>query len=469
VRGLIGTSIAYVVSAAFLRLVAVSITVWLATRMSVQDYGRFGLAIAVQQFVTTLTLGGLVETVIGQLRHHQDPASRDRLFRAVRRACGIAAIPVTMLVIVWALFEEPSRQSLFDITAVAAAGAFLAYATLEATLARLVERHGASISLSTAPALAGAVGGMLFFLWLGKLSGYFLGVAVCSLAVLAVTRWALMPRATAAPAGAAPTRSRELLVVSAPFAGAAVFGWLGGFGNNLLINQIYSLEEVGRYTLTFSIVAALNMVGASLNSVWSPRFYSLAHTMEVDSLERANRAFYSVLAIVLGGVGGGLVILFPAIASLSQSPFQSYAGAAPGLAILAFGYVLLTLWWQASNHILANGAGQSLFRVTVLTGIAGTLVWIGLMLYLGRFGIYIGFAVMMFLRSHYLSRAARKYARTRWPWNGVLAGAALVALGWVIGDSIPSLVEGIALYVVAGLLVFAIAGLRDLRRCLAVW
>ena len=34
---------------------------------TVDDYGRFGLALALQQFVTTFTLGGLVETVIGHL------------------------------------------------------------------------------------------------------------------------------------------------------------------------------------------------------------------------------------------------------------------------------------------------------------------------------------------------------------------------------------------------------------------
>jgi O-antigen/teichoic acid export membrane protein len=469
VKGFLATSVAYMLSATLLRLVGVGVTIWLATQVTDAEYGRFGLAWALQQFVTIATLGGIVEAVIGRISRITDPDARLQVFSQAQLLFLLIAGSVALMALCCVALGLDLRASGLETLTVVAYGVALSYSTLLGGLARLEEHHAVSILFATLPPLAGLAGGLAGFKLTGTMLGFFVGSTASCLLPLTVSRQLTLFARTSSKVTATLPGARGLLGVSAPFAITGLFGWLSGIGTNVLIERFFPLAEVGHYTLTLTLASALQVIAAAMNSVWSPRFYQLANRISAGELEDANRSFYDIISGLLGAAGGALLILVPAIGPLLGRHTALGEAAGFRLALMVVGYLPLAMWWQCSNHLLAAGAGRVVLSVTVFTGVAGTLAWVGLMLVLGPQGIYLGFPLMTALRSFFLRRATLKYAIVRWPWKGNLAGTSLVLLGWAISDTGQSLLLEVGAYGVVGLAVLGLAGRRDVMSYFSRW
>jgi O-antigen/teichoic acid export membrane protein len=466
VRVFLTNAALYVAAAGAQRVVGLLVLAWLATRLTVEEYGKFGLLWAAQQFITLLVLGGLVETVIGWISNADERSTRDT-FAVARSGFLLTSGVVTIVGAVAIIVFLPRASDRLEAAAVLVGGIALAYSTLVATFARLEERHVASNVLATLPPLAAFIGGCAVSVATDSAGGFFLGSAVACLVAVGAVRMV---------AGSVPHTGRlslestkRLLIASVPLTGAALFGWLSGYGNNVLIDRFFSAREIGRYTMALSIAAAVHLIAAALNSVWAPRFYRLFGKMAAPSLEALNRAFYNLLAALLGGLGGCLIVLIPIIAEQIGGNLSAYADLGGNLVALVAGYVVLTAWWQTSNHLLAHGAGSIILKVTVVTGVIGTVCWVALMILFGPAGIYAGFVVMMALRAITLGIAARRLVAIQWPWEGVAIGSLLAGTSWFVSTRVDAASLQVLVYLAVLLVTTAYIAKRHASRFLAEW
>jgi O-antigen/teichoic acid export membrane protein len=428
-KGLIWYAGLYAASAAALRLAGFAFFVFLARALSVDDYAGWGLVYALQTGLATFSLAGIMESVVGLLRDHRTPESRRRLFGAANGVfllMAAASIAVGVL-----LFTVNAPRELHTLTLLSAigSGALLGYASLQAQLVRLEEAHSTSLYFNFVVPLAGLIGSAVAFWFAGTAAAFFVGsmagltvsIAAASLVRIGFFTW---------------TRDsgviRALLSRVAPFVAVALFGWLSGYGNNYVVARIFAPEQVARFTFAFTLAAVMQLVSIALNQVWSPRFYRYVHESPFAEVEARNAQFFRLQAIVLGAAGGILVAGFGPVLRSIGGNLSYYSNAAAELALLVAGYVLLIPWWHCQNYFLVHDRGTEVMRVVVLTGIAGTIVWIALMWFVGPMGIYVGFAVQMLLRSAGIVPAARRNWPVRISWDGVVIGLALTGVGYLL-------------------------------------
>ncbi len=462
-RRLIGASMLYMVSATGQRIVAAFVTFWLATRLSTIDYGRYGLGLALQQFVTIVALGGIVESVIGRMRALEDGPVRSALFASARRAVLVMAVCILVLLSVGLGLTANKGFEIAEGMSAVAAGTMFGYASMVAALARLEERHSVAIVYTTLPTVISYLAGVVAILLLNTVWSFFLGAALGGALGVVILRY-MGDHSSRTPAEAVSATSPcPLLVMSVPYFGATLFGWLSGFGYNFVIDHFFATEEIARFTFALSIASLLLMVASALNQVWSRRFYPIA------TLEVANRAFHSVLSVAMGILGGAMVLAYPVALHLLGAKLAAYADMQANVAVLVAGYVVLPAWWQCMNHLLSGGHGRVLFRVTAVSGALGIAAGIGLLLLLGSAGIYLSFVLTMVLRASVISLAVRRSVAVSPPVLGISVGLILVAVAFLISHRVGPLFAQIAVYLAASTL-FAVITIRDdLRRCAAVW
>lgn len=453
-RGLVYQSAAYALSAALQRILAAIVLVWMARELAVTEYGRFGLLYALQQGVVVFALGGLVEAVVGQLKEHRTSSDTEYLFRVARAAfcVGLLAALIACGAYSWASSSIVSAGAA-EYACVLASGAVLAAAMFMAHLERLRERHARAVLLNFVPAVAGLSAGAVAVAMTGNSSSFFAGSAASSaLSLTLLGVWTI--GGERAPTASGTLQVRNLLLQSLPFLVVALIGWLSGYGNNYVIEAILGREDVGYYTLALAYASLLLMVTAALNQVWTPRFYALSREMAVAQLERINCDFHSVLAFALGMMGGAFVIAMPVIAELVGGNFAGYGTLRTELALMFWGYVVLTPWWQCANYLLVNGMGTTMLRITVGSSALGMVVWVVLMFTVGRLGVYLGFAAMMILRSAMMLYVAKRHWPIALEWRGKASATAMLVLASILSASDMHLVASLIVYGVTGVALF---------------
>lgn len=456
-RRLLHLSLSYASAAAIHRLAAAAVTIWIARELAVDAYGRFGLLYAMQQGVITLALGGLTESVVGAMKGCTSEVALDGLFRA---AWGALTIGLVLAVIPWIAYgylADGSHASAAEYACVLVSGSILVIATFKSHIERLQERHARALLTGFVPGTAGLLAGGAAALATRSIVWFFVGSIIGSAVAILLLRFGSARAVGSAEIAQEVTvaASWRLFVASLPFLVAALVGWLNGYGNTYVIQFILGSTEVAYYTAALAFASLLLMVTTALNQVWTPRFFALARSAAPAELERANCDFHTILAFALGAAGGFLVLCMPLLAQLVGKNFSGYDVLGAELALMFWGYVMLTPWWQCANYLLVHGMGMTMLKITLLSSAVGIAVWIALMATMGRLGIYLGFGAMMVLRSAIMLRAARR----RWPialeWRGKLAGTALLVLAYALhSPSLSQAALALAVFAVACWLVY---------------
>ena len=420
----------YAASAGLLKLAGFVLFLWLARTLSVKDYAAIGLSYSLQTGLTMVAFAGVVEAVVGQLRAHRLAERQNELFSAANVAFVRIAVPTTVVAFcAFVVLVRPRATDLATLGWVLGSGLLLAFASMQAQVIRLQERHVASICLSFLVPLSGFVGGFVTFVIERTEPSFFFGMflgtatALIGLRLLGIGFYSIVDRIGA---------TRTILRGVGPFIAIGVLGWLSGYGNNYLVQLFFESTEVARFTFALMVTSIMQLVATALNQVWSPRFFRLVHELPPEIAERGYRRFSSWQALALGLAGATIIAVFPSLTRALGGNLVSYQSMRLELLLMVSTYVLLTPWWHCYNYFLIHGEGREVMRITVATSLIGVIAWTVSMLVFGPIGIYAGFTIQMLLRVVGIVISARK----RWPvtiaWEGLAAGILLTLVGFVV-------------------------------------
>lgn len=420
----------YTASAALLKLIGFFMLLWLARTLPVDSYANFGLLYAMQTGITTFSLVGILEAVIGLLKEHRSDEQQNRLFAVANSAFYIT---LTASIVLSFLFLVPfTGNSDFTIVTslwVIVSGALLAYALFQAQIVRLEEKHLSSVNFNFTVPFAGLTGSFIAFYLDRTIHSFYLGSAIGLLAVSAVL-WS----SGFGFYGIAPRLAeiRPILVRILPFIPVAFLGWLGGYGNNYVIHSFFELKEVAKFTFALSLSSIMQLIATALNQVWSPRFYRITHELAFDQVEHKNRRFYRIQGLAMGCIGGMVIALFPFTMKVLGGNLTAYKNIGLELFCLFSAYIVLTPWWHCSNYFLAYDKGSSIMRIVLVSSLIGIIVWLLLMWFLGPIGIYIGFFTQMLLRTLLILHKAKNHWPVKASWDGVFGGVSFTFFGFLV-------------------------------------
>ena len=423
-------ALAYGGSAAAQKGLGFLLFMWLAQSLSVPAYATFGLLYALQAGVAALAGAGVSEAVIGLLKGRASHEARASLFGSANSVfLLVASATAAVAVVAGSRILGPADASGFALSSVIVAGVVTAFCAQQAQLVRLEEDHRASLVLSFFPPAAGLVGGFLGYLLGGSVSAFFLGSAVALTACLLVVGVARVGvyRFARSRSDIAPILQRL-----APFVLVAVLGWLSGYGNTYLVQSNFDPIDVARFTFAYTISSVMQLVATSLNQVWSPRVFKLVHEATASEVESRSRRFFLLQGVFLGAVGALVLTITPIATRLGGEGMAAYVSLTDELFFLLAAYALAIPWYHAQNYYFAHSKGKALMNVTIVTSIAGLLLWFLAVHLFGTLGVYIGFMLMMVARSLGTLYWARRLWAVGLPWEGpAVALALLVAAMWL--------------------------------------
>ncbi|MES2208445.1 MAG: oligosaccharide flippase family protein [Pseudomonadota bacterium] len=443
-------------AAAFLRLIGFLIFMWLGKSLSVSDFGNFGLLYAFQQALATFTLAGIVEAFSGMLGEKRCYERHQQLLAAATIAFFLMATAGALFGFIWILCFKSLDISLLTYVSVIGGGILLALSSFQAQLVRFEEKHSWSLLFSFCPPLGGIIGGAAAF-FVGKtLSAFFMGSLLGEVIPLFIF-W--MNRIGFWYKNASLREVFHILSKAAPFMVIAFLGWLSGYGNNYVIKFFFQSIEVAKFTFALSLCSVMLLVAGALNQVWCPRFYRIIHQLPFQQVEDKNKSFYKILSVLLGLLGGAVIIAFPSVIKFFGGNLLLYQSLNIGLSFLFSGYIFLTPWWHCQNFFLANGMGQNLLKITLLTSFIGVAFLLGFMKFFGPIGIYLGFLFQMILRALGIVFVARQNWAINISWQGVIIGIGMVFSGLLISYFSTSVIISLVCYsismvILAGIFLF---------------
>jgi O-antigen/teichoic acid export membrane protein len=208
-----------------------------------------------------------------------------------------------------------------------------------------------------------------------------------------------------------------------------IFGWLSGYGMNIIIDIRFDAFHVATFTFLFTAASMSQMIANSLNMVWTPRFYQLFNEGVMDQAETQNRFSFSLLAITLGVVGGLGVAFLPWVTGLVGGNLSHYGDFRVELAFLMCGYIVCISWWYGQNYYHVAGYGSALLHLSLWSGGVGLVLWVICMMVLGSVGIFIGFALQMTIKAVAMWVVGNNRWRLRPPWLAIMIGCSIIFVG----------------------------------------
>ena len=389
---------------------------WLARELPTEEYASFGLLYAVQTGFAVLAMAGIVEQVVAQ--RHNEPVTgaatfgshgpQRRLF--IIQTLGLAVVAIAAM----AVLRSSSSYSLLQALWALAGGGFTAFAMLRAGLARLDHDHRTSLILGAGVPAAGALVAWLAVVWRPGNDAFFIGYTIGAGMALCLTQGRL--RIGPMPFGRAPLG--QSLRRNYPYLVVGVTMWLSGYGNLWIVDQWFSSDIVAQYTLAFTLTSAVQIAVNAMNQVWSPRHYDLIRTLPSTIVENQCRRYYLLLGLVVSLAAIALFAAFPTALEIGGGNLSSYAVIRHGILWLCAGYALSIPWWHAQNLFVAHGAGDSLMHTLNWSTAFGIVAWIAAMHLLGVPGLYMGYALMMGIRSLAVWWTAYRRWGTELRWEG---------------------------------------------------
>jgi O-antigen/teichoic acid export membrane protein len=433
-RSLVAFAFAYAAGAGLQKGLGFLLLLWLAYVLTAAEYAVFGLLWALQVGVATVAGAGIAERVVALLKDHRDPDSRNRLLSSANGVfVYLAAVAVSLSVIVYALPIWSVDLELGTQLAVTLGGLLAAYLTLAANLVRLEERHIASIAFGTVAPLFGQAAAFVAVFALRNVPAFYFGTAIGLAAAFVVLFWSGLGHFRVAWRLSDTTLIRQAL---SPFVLIALISWVVGYGYAYVVGYWFQDADVARFAFAYTLSSVMHLVATSTNQVWSPRFFRLVHELPIRDVEARNVRFFAIQGVALGVIGALVLITLPAIIDYFGGNLRNYRDMQLELVLLLSGYAVSIPWWHSQNYYLVHGFASQMRDVVLVTTIVGLAVWLGLMGLLGPIGIYVGFAGQMLIRSVGTWIWARKHWAIRMAWHGPVIAGALIVLGGICAQAL---------------------------------
>jgi O-antigen/teichoic acid export membrane protein len=175
-------------------------------------------------------------------------------------------------------------------------------------------------------------------------------------------------------------------------------GWFTGYGMTFIINQGYSLSEVGTYAFLLSMSSISQLIVAGIEMSWNTKFIKLLET-DPSLASRKSHYIFSLIAILLAlsswlcKVTLDLLQHFNLLSALNEANYQLY------LPIMFSAYVVCIPYWLIQDYLTAYSKSKQLLQITLFSALFSLPLWIYLQSKLGFIGIFIGFFTQMLFKS----------------------------------------------------------------------
>jgi O-antigen/teichoic acid export membrane protein len=432
IRLLLINSLSYGASDIIVKVMQFSALMYLARICTTDDYARIGILISVQQVIFIFLLGGIVEVVMGNfIKYHS------HLNVLFKKAVEVSAVSLAVILAIYLL--TAGFRGLISVDWITLDGglAFFtgvmlgAYAIISHFF-RLSEKHRMAIlfkNFPTAFCYATGIAGLMLFPndpVTVFFTGMTIGLAVCL--PFGLWGWSLFEKAGSMRSDSliGGISTVHLLRDSLPFLAIAIFGWLSGYGNSIIIKNMLSDINVAEYIMSLNFASMILLVLNSISQVWSARFVRLNSEMAHVKLNRCNMVFCRIQLALVSFVAAGIVIFLGDILRIVKGNALVYVTVLPYVAIMLSGYLVLSLYYQNVNYYLARNEGPLFLRIVIVTSSIGTAAWVLFMHLFGAWGIYAGFLVLMMMRGG----AMHVFAVKKWQVESNLTEVAL-AIGFV--------------------------------------
>jgi len=422
-KNLLFWSVAFTGTNSLVKGASAAVVVMLAMVLPPASFANFGILYTMQSAMGTFAATGLSEVTAGRIGLYSQGVRRRILFKRVAGFFIVTASLALIFIGIPALFIANSKGIATPAIFAISLGAVIAFGTLQAGFLRFEERHGPSLLSSAGVPLASIVGLMLGAWWAESLEavfGFALVGAGSTLFFLLISSHSYI-----GPLPHVRHLRRDIFAIM-PFAIMGIFGWLSGYGMNLIIDVRLDSIDVARFTFLFTVSSIAQMVASSMNMVWAPRFYHLFNEGKRAEAERKNRKFFSILALILGATSAVVVALLPWFTYVVGGNLVFYGKFRFELALLFFGYIVSIPLWHGQNYYLVSNQGRSLMRLAVWSGIAGLLAWIACIQFFGSIGIFLGFPIQIAMKSFVVWLGARKQWGAKPPWVIITLAGILV-------------------------------------------
>lgn len=439
-QGLARSSLVYGAANAAARAVGLVLVPFYTAALAPSDYGALATLQVISALVApVLSLG--IGVSLG-LCYHEQAGGKDRE-RVIWSALALASVPVGVLVACGLAFAPALGGVLFprpDSTyAVQLALVTLALGSLAQPLVlglQLREEAAAYSVISVLTAVLGGVVGLVLVLRLGR------GIAGVLEAQLAAQSLALVLFLWTGLSRPVPDRIRSawrpLLKRGLPMVPSFLALFAMQQGNQLLLKELRGLDELGIYSVGYSLGSALGLAVSSFTTAWTPFF--LAYTSRIPD---AQQLFPRVLTYYVAGFGALTLLFFawaqPVVRLLLPEAYWASAGvigfSALGQALIGCFSILVVPLYFAKNV-----SAVSVMQIASAgLALAANLFLVHRWGYMGAaIGLPVGYALMCAFVHEHLTRHPDRYVRFNYDWKRIGGIASIYCLAAMLVIALPA-------------------------------
>jgi len=423
-------AVIYVVSNGLQRGSTIIVAPLLLARLSVAEYGVYGLLLTIYTLGPALLSLGLYGATGRFYFDSKEPEERRRISSALVIAQAATVILITALVDFTASLSLSSIAGIpylyFRLILWAAAASALYEGA--AAYWRAAERP-LTVAIAGITSVVATTGAMTAFLFLtplglkGVLIGLGLGQGAVSISMLL-----LVLRET----GVSWNRPMlaAALAFSLPLIPHFLSGWLLRAADRWVLDIFRSQSEVGMYFLVMQLASVISLVMFSTNDAIAPRLMARYRDSGKAGAQAFHARVFPLYLLTSAGLAAGAILIGPLATKIVSHGKVTHISLL--MSLLACGFVASTLYVPFSNAFFALKTTSRLF---VLTGSSSVLSFVLTLLLVPLFGtigaatsLLIAYSTLLVLTMHF---AHRGLGLRRFGPAILAAGAALAILTWV--------------------------------------
>jgi O-antigen/teichoic acid export membrane protein len=390
-------SLFYVISNIICKGLSALILLILGFYLRPDIYGKFSLFYSFQLSMIAFSGIGIYELAVGRLSEYESIKKKKLLFSISSNSFFFTSILFFIFFFLYYSFSKSFNVDALFIIPSLISGFFLSFFLMQGSFYRILE----SYTNATFFAVFVSFFSLLFlFITLYFFENVEIAFLISSLILLSIFLGALYKKLMF-------VRRTNIFSINLdnprkifPYAIIAFFGWISGYGMNLIIYNYYSFEEISKYTFLLTISGTVQIIVTSINMVWSPYFYKLYIGNDMVLLNLWEKRIFYLIAFLITITSVFFYFLIPFLNNLfPNKEFLVYLKNSSELSLLFFGYLLTIPWWIAQNYFHINNAGHDLMKINLIFGIIAIVIWFICIFLFGTTGIYIGFALQAFTKS----------------------------------------------------------------------
>tara|TARA_Y100000768_G_scaffold125687_1_gene93158 strand:+ start:8398 stop:9795 length:1398 start_codon:yes stop_codon:yes gene_type:complete len=391
VKKLLYLSTIYAGLSALVKGISFIAIILIAKYFSTEQYAIFALLFSIHQGVASFSIAGINESVIGFLKENKSQKSKDELFSNVL----VTTIPTTLIVFLSAMItyyfylKQKNPEIIFLVFLFTIiSGTLLSYSIFNSKIFRLKENHFGAIMYLFFPQLLLFIVGSVSIFISNNINYFFISSFFSILSFIVILKIFFKELNLPLTIG---RHSKKIIIKSIPYYAIAVLGWLGGYGNNFIINIFLEKYDIAAFTFIYTLSGILLLISNSLNQVWAPRFYNSFSKKNYKSLEQKNSFFYGILNVIISITVAAIIILYPTAIRIFGGNLDAYSNMQFELYLLLTSFIIYTPVWHYRLHYYVRSFGNKLMKINLLSSVVGIVATIFFIKNYGSLGIYIGF------------------------------------------------------------------------------